>query len=290
MNGIVYHIASGHSFFSGIAFIIIGTLAAAVPRPIAKRIGALSLIVGVVGVLVSSTAIPYWIYGLAAAITVGWIVSQFKHHWHRPTAMLTVGVWALAALIELPYHFVSALKPVSTRGLAVIGDSVSAGMGGSNESETWPSIIAREHQLDVQNNSHVGETAQTALKRVQSNPIQTASIVLIEIGGNDLLGSTSTSKFKKDLDALLAHVAVSDRQLLMFELPLPPFCNEYGRIQRRMAAKHNVCLIPKRVFLSVIADKTSTLDSIHLTQSGHQQMSDCVWRLVRLAYDANQIE
>lgn len=72
----------------------------------------------------------------------------------------------------------------------------------------------------------------------------------------------------------------------MFELPLPPFCNEFGRAQRTVAAKHNVILIPKRVFLSVIAGSDSTLDSIHLSQSGHQFMADCVWRLVRSAFSS----
>ena len=72
----------------------------------------------------------------------------------------------------------------------------------------------------------------------------------------------------------------------MFELPLPPFCNEFGRAQRNVAAKHNVILIPKRVFLSVIAGSDSTLDSIHLSQSGHQFMADCVWKLVRSAFSS----
>jgi acyl-CoA thioesterase I len=44
-------------------------------------------------------------------------------------------------------------------------------------------------------------------------------------------------------------------------------------------------LIPKRVFLSVIAGDDSTLDSIHLSQSGHQTMADTVWRSVVSAFD-----
>ncbi len=73
----------------------------------------------------------------------------------------------------------------------------------------------------------------------------------------------------------------------MFELPLPPFCHEFGRIQRTVAAKHNVTLVPKRVFLSVIAGSGSTLDTIHLSQSGHQFMADAVWQLVEDAFQNN---
>lgn len=71
----------------------------------------------------------------------------------------------------------------------------------------------------------------------------------------------------------------------MFELPLPPFYHEYGRIQRAVAAKYHVLLVPKRIFLSAIAGSDSTLDSIHLSQSGHEFMADCVWRLVKSAFE-----
>ena len=67
----------------------------------------------------------------------------------------------------------------------------------------------------------------------------------------------------------------------MFELPLPPFYHSYGMTQRRLAKKYEVALIPKRYFLSILAAGDATLDSIHLSQSGHQSMSDLVWRLSR---------
>ncbi len=110
---------------------------------------------------------------------------------------------------------------------------------------------------------------------------------MIEIGGNDLLGSTSSAQFARDLDALLDHVSSPKRQVMMLELPLPPFNHEYGRIQRSLAGKHNVSLVPKRVFLSILAGNDSTLDTIHLSQAGHQQMAACVWRLVGSAFSVD---
>jgi acyl-CoA thioesterase-1 len=44
-------------------------------------------------------------------------------------------------------------------------------------------------------------------------------------------------------------------------------------------------LVTKRIFLSVIAGSDSTLDTIHLSQSGHQHMADEVWGLVQRAFD-----
>ena len=70
----------------------------------------------------------------------------------------------------------------------------------------------------------------------------------------------------------------------MLELPLPPFYNSFGLIQRKLARKYGVKLVPKRVFLSVLAGGGATLDSIHLSQAGHQQMANVVWEIVGPAY------
>ena len=74
-------------------------------------------------------------------------------------------------------------------------------------------------------------------------------VVLLEIGGNDVLGSTSARDYERDLDKLLGLLTAPNRQIIMFELPLPPFYNEFGRAQRHVAEKYRVLLlIPKRIF------------------------------------------
>jgi acyl-CoA thioesterase-1 len=105
-------------------------------------------------------------------------------------------------------------------------------------------------------------------------------VLLLEIGGNDLLGSTSAAQFSDDLDRLLSRVCVPGRTVLMFELPLPPFRNEYGRVQRRLASRYNVSLVPKRIFITVLTTDGATLDGVHLSQTGHELLADVVERLL----------
>ncbi|MCA9008164.1 MAG: acyl-CoA thioesterase, partial [Planctomycetaceae bacterium] len=278
-----YHIVSGQSFFSGVALLFVAALSSTRTKPIFRRVTVLSFLIGAIAVVVSSTALPYWYYAVAVTVTLIWIVSGFKKELRRNAAFAMAGIWLIAALFELPHHITYSLEPAKTRTLTVIGDSVTAGVDGDETSETWPRLLARQHQVEVQDISHIGETAASALKRVQSQSIE-SSVVVVEIGGNDILGSTTRAEFAQDLDALLVFLESTDRQVIMFELPLPPLYHEFGRIQRTAAAKHNVTLVPKRVFLSVIAGSESTLDSIHLSQSGHQSMADKVWCLVEDAF------
>lgn len=290
MNPIVFHIISGDSFFSGVAVLLAVVCYRWYHRTKtidSAKVRLLLLIVflcGLIGVVFSSTPMPLWFAILLTGLTLAWCGTLWYRATrcpgtHRAAVMLMVVSWSLAAALEFPWRQlpVTATEPVNA--LTVIGDSVSAGME-EGEAETWPSLLSRQHDIEIQDLSHVGETAGSALKRAKKAGIQ-HNFVIVEIGGNDILGSTSPSQFEIDLESLLSELRRENRQVVMFELPLIPLYHHYGMTQRRLAKRYEVALVPKRYFLSILADSSATLDSIHLSQSGHQRMSDLVWRLSR---------
>jgi acyl-CoA thioesterase-1 len=139
--------------------------------------------------------------------------------------------------------------------------------------------LAASGVAEVRDLARAGATAAGALEQAKQLPGR-GGLALLEIGGNDLLGSTSAAQFERDLDRLLSQVARPGRAVVMFELPLPPLCNEYGRVQRRLAAQHHISLIPKRLFIAVLTTDGATLDSIHLSPQGHQQIAALVRSLI----------
>jgi acyl-CoA thioesterase-1 len=98
---------------------------------------------------------------------------------------------------------------------------------------------------------------------------QDDALVILEIGGNDLLGGTSIHKYREDLEKMLALVCGLHRRVAMIELPLPPFYNRYGMVQRALAKSHGVTLIPKRYLAKVISTPGATVDGLHLSNAGH---------------------
>jgi acyl-CoA thioesterase-1 len=285
MNWLVYHIASGHAFFTGVLLMLVAEVAATKARPIANRVAVLAFVVGAIAIVVSSTAIPYWSYAVAGLANATWIASRFSQSkkWRTWASWAMAAAWLIAAGLELSYHFTPSLAPAPSRAVTIVGDSITAGIGENETSETWPEILARRHHIAVQDISHVGETARSALKRVRAHEID-SPVVIVEIGGNDVLGSTTAERFARDLDALLAHLAKPGRQIVMFELPLPPFSHEFGRVQRAVAKRYGVVLVPKRVLLSVIAGSGATIDSLHLTEAGHREMAQRVWGILWTAF------
>ncbi len=68
----------------------------------------------------------------------------------------------------------------------------------------------------------------------------------------------------------------------MFELPLLPFHSGYGEVQRTLAKKYNVILIPKKVLTNVIGADGNTLDGLHLSQQGHDALARAVFRMLAI--------
>lgn len=178
------------------------------------------------------------------------------------------GAALLGIVLEAPWHVTPELRHPSPGTLVVFGDSLTAGLSGET---TWPKLLRAYAGMEVHDFSKVGAKAGSTLETARKAQFPRA-LILVEIGGNDLLGTTSSQQFSDDLERLLDNLAPRANEVVMFELPLPPFCNGYGRAQRQLATKYGVKLIPKRVLMSVLMEDGTTLDSIHLTPEGHEKM------------------
>ena len=74
MNSLVYHVASGQAFFSGVALIQLAGLSAFRPEgrwPSLCRTTSASA--GLILVAISATPLPAWFYFSAGLVTLAWI-------------------------------------------------------------------------------------------------------------------------------------------------------------------------------------------------------------------------
>ncbi len=125
----------------------------------------------------------------------------------------------LALLWELPYHVAPRINFRPER-LIVIGDSISAGLDDSTE-DTWPQLLEQATKIEVLNLSRAGATVNETNKTLTQNWNQIPlppGLVLLEMGGNDVLGGTDLQAFETQLDQLLRQLR-TDHDVVMFELP-----------------------------------------------------------------------
>lgn len=277
MNWFAFHLASGLSLFSGSALVCGGVLLTSCMKGrLSKLARGLAGSLGVLLIVLSSSPFPSWVYGLLLVVAAGWSGLEVAPslRWPRSRRWFR---WAfplfclLLSALELPHHLKPRLPEGSHDRLSVIGDSLSAGL--DNRLPPWPALLAARRKITVINLAQPGATLSSA-KRQATRLRAGDSLVLLEIGGNDLLGTPTPAEFERDLRELLRTVCQPKRVVVLLELPLLPLQARYGSIQRTLAAAQGVSLIPKRFLARVLGAPGATVDGLHLSATGSQLMAE----------------
>jgi acyl-CoA thioesterase-1 len=174
--------------------------------------------------------------------------------------------------IEFSHRTMPVIMGTPSDHLVVIGDSISSGIDSTVPS--WPLVLQQTTGVPVKNLARPGAQMGEGLRMAEKLTSED-NVLLIEIGGNDLLMGVPSDEFGKALEALLSKVTAPERTVVMFELPLFPNRIAFGRIQRHLAAKYGVSLIPR-----VIGDSDPTSDGLHLSDSGTRRMAALVTRVL----------
>jgi acyl-CoA thioesterase I len=287
MNPVALYCASGDSFYLG-AFLLVSAII--IPphwkHPwIALSKNAASWIALAMMVM----ACPPFSFSvdltLFAAFSVWFLTSNVakpSRMWPRlrvaAASVLLILLLALSAS-ELWHSRMPVIKGMPSGHLTVIGDSISSGI--DTRSPAWPTVLGQMTGIPIKNLSRPG--ASTAEGEAMAAGVITEDrLVVIELGGNDLLSGVPSVEFEHNLGLLLAKLIAPGRTVVMFELPLLPNRIAYGRIQRRLASKYGVRLIPKRYFAYVLAGADATVDGLHLSQMGAQKMASLVAEVLSL--------
>jgi len=280
---LIWYCASGLIYFVGAGLII----AIVLFSPYFKFKGKIFFVYGfmiIAGTMIvlSAAPKPLWLYSIWMILAISWIAVYSRPHAvkskrTRALQAALILTCCIGILTESPYYISPKVSPNNYRELYVIGDSVSAGLGGKRI-ESWPSIIGKQHNIDAINLAQAGATVDKAVSQAQMVG-DSNGVIVIEIGGNDILAlnPTSPDKFETELEHVLTILARPGRTIVMFELPLMPLQNQYGKVQRKLAKKFNVALIPKRYFVNVLSSEGATTDLIHLSQIGQDAMAKMVW-------------
>jgi acyl-CoA thioesterase I len=283
VNPVVLQIANGNAFFIGMGLTVVAfALRLWLNSRVAISLLTVGWLIGISLVILSSTPMSYWLYGLWLAFCVAVriiFIIRMSFQLKASTIIAFTFLSLSLCLTELPYRQAQPVTVFTNQPVFVLGDSISAGIGGKER--VWPVLLGDLSHLKVINLARPGATIETALD--QASQIKTVNaVVIVEIGGNDLLGHTDHRAFYEQLDKLLGRLKKGNHRIVMFELPLLPFWNAFGTDQRVLAEKYRVTLIPKICLAGVFGSKGTTLDGLHLSQHGHNKLARAVLGLLRI--------
>lgn len=282
MNPLLMKVADGTSFFAGMLIVLAAIVTQVwLRRRVVRSMLSIVAFLGVLLVVLSSTPLPTGEYVVWLLFLAGAIITLYRQRssWEGlRVRLLAVGLFTAVSLMlclqELHYRWSPRILVTAAQPVYVIGDSLSSGIGRGEK--VWPDVLAERSGLTVKNLAVGGSKLQNAMAQARTVPPDNV-LVILEIGGNDVLGNgkapTETAVFYRHLEDLLKVLASRHPRMTMFELPLPPFGNGYGKAQRQLAGKYGVTLIPKTCLAGALALPDGTLDGLHLSQKGHDYLA-----------------
>lgn len=106
-------------------------------------------------------------------------------------------------------------NPSATHRILVVGDSTGVGTGAARPEESVAGRIAAEFpSVEVVNLARNGATAKDALLQLESVRSAPFDIVLVQVGGNDILGFTDLGELRETTSGVLAKARETGKAVL----------------------------------------------------------------------------
>jgi len=161
--------------------------------------------------------------------------------------------------------------------LAILGDSLAAGYGVS-PAQAMPArleaALKKEgRNVAIINHGVSGDTTAGGLERIDWMMADKPDIVIVELGGNDVLRGTDPATTERNLDGIIAKLKAAGVTVWLAGMLAPrnygsEYAQQFDGIYKRLADKHGVPLYP--FFLDgVAADPAlNQPDGIHPNPKG----------------------
>ncbi len=175
--------------------------------------------------------------------------------------------------------------------IIALGDSLTAGFG-LTEKESYPYLLqerlkADGHNYEVINAGVSGDTTLGGLERVdwvleQEN----AKILILSLGGNDLLRGIPVEKMRANLDQIIRKAKAKNLKVLLCGMLAPPtmgaeYQRDFTMAFPDLATEHKVQYLPFLLENIALKKEFNQADGIHPNPAGTKLMTDNIYRALR---------
>ena len=165
--------------------------------------------------------------------------------------------------------------------IVCLGDSITAGVG-ADGGNTYPQRLAELLGVPVVNAGVPGDTAAQGRARLPAVFARDPWLVIVELGGNDLLGRVPVERTEADLAAIVEAVldAGAVPLLVAVDNPVPLLGGHLGEVYDRVGDRYGVPVVDG-VLRDILADRSLKSDEIHPNAAGYATLAEAVADAVR---------
>jgi len=171
--------------------------------------------------------------------------------------------------------------------LVCFGDSLTSGesaTGTNDKSKSYPAYLQKMVNIRVVNAGVSGDTTAQALARIQRDVIsKNPAIVIVELGGNDLLRGIDISITKKNLNDIFTLLKDSNvKKIYLIKFPNDA---AYVAMYNDLTNTHGIDLI--EVLSGIWPDHMA--DDLHPNATGYQIMAENTFNAMKPYLQANNM-
>ena len=201
--------------------------------------------------------------------------------------MKKIQQWICCALLVLLVSFLTScqtqpkpLKPLAADDVIVaFGDSLTYGTG-AKRTESYPHILMRLIGRTVINAGVPGEDTSQSLQRI-SEVLENyqPKLVILCIGGNDMLRRQPLDKTKNNLRRLIQAIQASGSQVLLIGVPTPTLSLRMPTFYQEVADELKVP-VDMKLMSNLFRVQENKFDYIHFNDQGYQAMAQGIAALL----------
>lgn len=154
--------------------------------------------------------------------------------------------------------------------IVCLGDSITSGVGATPET-AYPSLLTSRLGTDVINHGVPGDTTEEGLARVDDVLAEDPWLVIVELGGNDILNRVPPERTEAALRRIVERLLAANVAVVLIELEVP-FAGRYAEIYNRIGDEYDVPVIDD-VLGEILTDASLKADPIHPNSRGHEVLA-----------------
>jgi len=157
--------------------------------------------------------------------------------------------------------------------IVCLGDSITAGVGAA-PGPAYPDLLAARLGKEVINAGVSGDTAEQGLARVDDVLADDPWLVIVELGGNDVLQQVPPERTEAALRSILQRLLDARVVPVLVELRVP-FGGKYGEIYGRLAKDMKVPIVEDTLHDILLAPALKS-DTIHPNAQGYERLATAI--------------
>lgn len=192
----------------------------------------------------------------------------------KPLYVLLIGISLVGVVYLLFFTTPDAVTNYPSDGSTVVAFGASLVVGvGSTEGNDFVSLLSQQLDEPIINLGQSGETTEVAMRRIDEVLDQDPKVVLLLLGGNDILQRKPRTETFANLAQMIETIQASGASVLLLGVRGGVLTDSYEKEYRRLARTYNTAYVPD-VLDGLFGNPALMSDTIHPNDAGYQIIAD----------------